>query len=137
MFSEFREFIARGNVLDLAVGVIIGAAFGKIVTALTDDLIMPVIGAVFGGLDFSDRYAVLSGSVAPGTSLEEARKGGANVLAYGDFVSTVIDFAIIALIIFLIVRTANRLRRPEVVVAAGLSEVELLAEIRDELRRRA
>jgi large conductance mechanosensitive channel len=137
MFSEFREFVARGNVLDLAVGVIIGAAFGKIVTALTDDLLMPVIGAVFGGLDFSDRYTVLSGSVAPGTPLADARKGGANVLAYGDFVSTVIDFVIIAFVIFLIVRAANRLRRPEVVVATSPSEVELLAEIRDELRRRA
>ncbi|WP_423142235.1 large conductance mechanosensitive channel protein MscL [Parablastomonas sp. CN1-191] len=136
MWGEFKEFVARGNVLDLAVGVIIGAAFGKIVTALTEDLIMPVIGAVFGGLDFSDRYAVLSGSVAPGTSLAEARKSGANVLAYGDFVSTVIDFAIIAFIIFLIVRAANRLRRPEPVVVAAPSEVELLAEIRDELRRR-
>jgi large conductance mechanosensitive channel len=136
MLSEFKAFIARGNVLDLAVGVIIGAAFGKIVTSLTEDLIMPVVGMVFGGLDFTNKYVVLSGNVAPGTSLAAARAAGANVLAYGSFVSTLIDFLILAWIIFLIVRAANRAFPAKVEAAAGPSETELLAEIRDELRRR-
>jgi len=136
MFQEFKAFIARGNVLDLAVGVIIGAAFGKIVTSLTDDLIMPVVGMLFGGLDFSNKYVVLSGSVAPGTSLAAARAAGANVLAYGSFVSTLIDFLILAWIIFLIVKAANRAFPPQADAPAGPSEADLLAEIRDELRRR-
>ncbi|MEO6152771.1 MAG: large conductance mechanosensitive channel protein MscL [Croceibacterium sp.] len=138
MFHEFKAFIMRGNVLDLAVGVIIGAGFGKIVTSLTDDIIMPIIGRMFGGLDFSDKYVVLSGSVAPGTPLADARKTGANLLAYGSFVSAVIAFVILAWIIFLIVKAANRALPPKVVVevVAGPSEAELLAEIRDELRRR-
>jgi len=136
MFQEFKAFIARGNVLDLAVGVIIGAAFGKIVTSLTDDLIMPVVGMLFGGLDFSNKYVVLSGSVAPGTSLAAARAAGANVLAYGSFVSTLIDFLILAWIIFLIVRAANRAFPAKAEAPTGPSETELLAEIRDELRRR-
>ena len=136
MLGEFKAFIARGNVLDLAVGVIIGAAFGKIVTSLTDDLIMPVVGLLFGGLDFSNKYVVLSGNVAPGTSLAAARAAGANVLAYGSFVSAVIDFLILAWIIFLIVKAANRAMGPKIEAPAGPSETELLAEIRDELRRR-
>ena len=136
MLSEFRAFIAKGNVLDLAVAVIIGAAFGKIVTALTDDVIMPVIGRVFGGLDFSDQYVVLSGSVAPRTSLEAARAAGANVLAWGSFVSAVINFLILAWIIFLLVKAANRALRKGPDAPAGPSEVELLTEIRDELRKR-
>jgi large conductance mechanosensitive channel len=135
MFQEFKAFIARGNVLDLAVGVIIGAGFGKIVSSLTDDLIMPIVGKVFGGLDFSNKYFVLDGSVTPGMSLEEARKAGANVLAYGSFVSAVINFLILAWIIFMIVKAANR-AMPPAEVAAGPTDVELLAEIRDELRRR-
>ncbi|MEO6040387.1 MAG: large conductance mechanosensitive channel protein MscL [Croceibacterium sp.] len=136
MFHEFKAFIARGNVLDLAVGVIIGAGFGKIVASLTDDVIMPVIGKVFGGLDFSDKYIVLGGAVTPGMSLAEARKAGANVLAYGSFVSAVIAFVILAWIVFLIVKAANRARPPKADAPAGPSETELLAEIRDELRRR-
>jgi large conductance mechanosensitive channel len=137
MFAEFKAFVARGNVLDLAVGVIIGAAFGKIVTSLTDDVIMPVVGKLFGGLDFSNQYVVLSGTVPPGTSLAAARAAGANVLAYGSFISAVIDFLILAWIIFLIVKAANRAFRPPVVEGvAGPTETELLAEIRDELRRR-
>jgi large conductance mechanosensitive channel len=136
MLGEFKAFIARGNVLDLAVGVIIGAAFGRIVTSLTDDLIMPVIGLLFGGLDFTDQYVVLSGAAQPGMSLEEARKAGANVLAYGSFLSAVIDFLILAWIIFLIVKAANRARGSQAEAPAGPSETELLAEIRDELRRR-
>lgn len=136
MLSEFRAFIAKGNVLDLAVAVIIGAAFGTIVTALTDDLIMPVVGLIFGGLDFSDQYLVLSGSVEPGTSLEAARAGGANVLAWGSFASAVINFLILAWIIFLLVKAANKAMRKGPDAPAGPSEVELLTEIRDELKRR-
>ena len=134
MFSEFKEFIAKGNVLDLAVGVIIGAGFGKIVTSLTEDLIMPVVGKVFGGMDFTSKYMVLSGDVVPGTSLEAARTAGANVLAYGSFVTALINFLILAWIIFMIVKAANR-AMPPAPVAAGPTEVELLAEIRDSLRK--
>ncbi len=135
--SEFKTFVARGNVLDLAVGVIIGAAFGKIVTSLTDDVIMPIVGKLFGGLDFSNKYLVLNGDVAPGTSLDTARKAGANVLAYGSLVTAIINFVILAWIIFMIVKSANKLMAPAADVAAGPTDVELLTEIRDELRRRA
>ena len=135
MISEFKEFIAKGNVLDLAVGVIIGAAFGKIVTSLTDDLIMPVVGRIFGGLDFSSKYMVLSGDVAPGTPLDAARKAGANVLAYGSFVTAVINFLIMAWVIFMIVKAANRAMPPAPAAPAGPTEVELLAEIRDSLKK--
>jgi large conductance mechanosensitive channel len=134
--KEFRDFIAKGNVVDLAVGVIIGAAFGKIVTSLTEDLIMPVIGRVFGGLDFSDQYVVLSGKVASGMSLEAARAAGANVLAWGSFVSAAINFLILAWIIFLIVKAANRALGKAPDAPAGPSDVDLLTEIRDELRKR-
>ena len=120
--------------LDLAVGVIIGAAFGKIVTSLTEDLIMPVVGKVFGGIDFSSKYIVLSGDVAPGTPLDAARKAGANVLAYGSFVTALINFAILAWIIFMIVKSANR-AMPPAAAPAGPSEVDLLTEIRDSLRK--
>ena len=136
MLSEFKTFIARGNVLDLAVGVIIGAAFGKIVSSLTDDVIMPIIGMIFGGLDFSDKYAVLSGDVAPGTSLEAARAAGANVLAWGSFVSAIINFVILAWVIFLIVKAANKALRKGPDAPAGPSEVDILTEIRDLLARR-
>lgn len=137
MLREFKAFIAKGNVLDLAVAVIIGAAFAKIVTSLTDDIIMPLVGAVFGGLDFTDKYLVLSGSVAPGTSLEAARAAGANVLAWGSLVSAAINFLILAWIIFLLVKAANRAMNKPADAPAGPSETELLTEIRDELRRRA
>ncbi len=136
IISEFKTFIARGNVLDLAVGVIIGAAFGKIVTSLTEDLIMPLVGAVFGDVDFSAKYVVLSGSVAEGTSLAAARAAGANVLAWGSFVTAIINFLILAWIIFLIVKAANKAMPPPAAAPAGPSEVDLLAEIRDELKKR-
>lgn len=132
MFSEFKTFIARGNVLDLAVGVIIGAAFATIVSSLTDDLIMPVVGAVFGGMDFSSYYTVLSGTVPAGATLEAARATGASVLAWGNFVTTLVNFLILAFIIFQIVRTANKIVKP---AAAGPTEVELLTEIRDSLKK--
>ena len=139
MLNEFRAFIAKGNVLDLAVAVIIGAAFATITASLTDDIIMPVIGAIFGGLDFSS-YFVLLGPVPEGyagsmSDYEALKKAGAPVLGWGQFVTVVINFLMLAFIIFLMVRWASRLvRRRE--DAAAPTEVELLAEIRDELRKR-
>ncbi|ANK11707.1 large conductance mechanosensitive channel protein MscL [Erythrobacter neustonensis] len=140
MLSEFKAFIAKGNVMDLAVGVIIGAAFGAIVKSLTDDIIMPLIGWIVGNIDFSDRYWVLSGDVAPGTSLAAAREAGANVLALGAFVSVVINFLILAFIIFMMVRYVNKItkqfaRHEEAAAPAGPSETELLIEIRDALKK--
>ncbi len=137
MLNEFKAFIAKGNVLDLAVAVIIGAAFGTIVKSLTDDIIMPLIGRVVGNVDFSNLYVVLSGEVAPGTSLAAAREAGANVLAYGNFVSVVINFLILAFVIFLLVRQANKLmpKKEEAAPPAGPTEVELLTEIRDALKK--
>ena len=135
MLAEFREFIAKGNVLDLAVAVIIGAAFGTIVSSLTDDVIMPLIGAVVGDVDFSNLYLVLSGSVEPGTSLAAAREAGANVLAWGNFITVAINFVILAFVIFMLVRYANRIMT-KAEEEAGPSEVDLLTEIRDELKKR-
>ena len=134
MLGEFKAFIARGNVLDLAVGVIIGAGFGKIVASLTDDVIMPVISAVTGGIDYSNKYMVLSGTVADGTTLKAAREAGANVLAWGSFITAVINFVILAFVIFLIVRQANKAMPPPA-AATGPSEVDLLTEIRDSLKK--
>jgi large conductance mechanosensitive channel len=136
MLVEFKEFIAKGNVLDLAVAVIIGAAFGTIVSSLTDDVIMPLIGAVVGDVDFSNLYTVLSGEVEPGTSLAAARAAGANVLAWGQFVTVVINFLILAFVIFLLVRYANKVMKKAAEAPAGPSEVDLLTEIRDELKKR-
>lgn len=140
MLADFKAFIARGNVMDLAVGVIIGAAFGAIVKSLTDEIIMPLVGAIFGNIDFSDRYIVLSGEVADGTPLAAAREAGANVLGLGAFVSVVINFLILAFIIFLMVRYVSKLTakmaEPEAPAApAGPTEVELLTEIRDALKK--
>lgn len=139
MLSEFKAFIAKGNVMDLAVGVIIGAAFGAIVKSLTDEIIMPVVGAIFGNIDFSDRYLVLSGEVAPGTTLAAAREAGANVLGLGAFISVVINFLILAFIIFLLVRYVSKVtaqfNKAEEAAPAGPTEVELLTEIRDALKK--
>lgn len=137
MFSEFKAFIARGNVLDLAVGVIIGAAFGAIVKSLTDDVIMPFVGALFGGLDFSNHFMPLA-AVPEGTAPTLAAMKAANVpvFAYGSFVTSVINFLILAFIIFLIVREANRfLGKKDEAPPAGPTEVELLTEIRDALKK--
>lgn len=136
MLNEFKAFIARGNVLDLAVGVIIGAAFGKIVTSMTDDLIMPVISLLTGGgTDFTSKYIVLGGAekITAGMSLVAAKAAGANVLAWGSFITALINFVILAFVIFLIVRQANKAMPPP---AAGPSDVDLLTEIRDELRKK-
>jgi len=136
MLSEFREFALKGNVMDLAVGVIIGGAFGKIVDSLVGDVIMPVIGKIVGGLDFSNYFIPLSGQTA--TTLAEAKKAGA-VLAYGSFFTVALNFLILAFIIFVMVRQMNRLKRkaPEApaVPAAPPEEVVLLREIRDSLKR--
>ena len=133
MTDEFKEFIARGNVIDLAVGVIIGGAFGGIVSSLTDDIIMPVVGALFGGLDFSNYFIPLSSSVTAG-SLAAAREQGA-VLAYGNFITVVLNFVILAWIIFLMVKGVNKIRRKQddkpAEPAAPPQDVQLLTEIRD------
>jgi large conductance mechanosensitive channel len=137
MLSEFKEFVNKGNVMDLAVGVIIGAAFGKIVTALTDDLILPLVGMVFGNLDFSSRYVVLGGAdkVTEGMPLAAAKAAGANVLAWGDLVSVILNFIILAFVIFQLVKFANRMNPPAAEASTGPSEVELLTEIRDALKK--
>jgi large conductance mechanosensitive channel len=138
MLGEFKAFIARGNVLDLAVGVIIGAAFGKIVTSMTDDLIMPLISlATGGGVDFSSKYIVLGGAekVTAGMSLVAAKAAGANVFAYGSFITALINFIILAFVIFMIIRQANKVLPPPP-AAAGPTDVDLLTEIRDELRKK-
>jgi large conductance mechanosensitive channel len=138
MLQEFRAFIAKGNVLDLAVAVIIGAAFAKITTSLTEDVIMPIVGRIFGGLDFSS-YFILLGPVPDGyrgsmRSYVALKAAGAPVLGWGEFVTQVINFLILAFIIFLLVRSANKvMRRTE---EDTKTEVDLLTEIRDELRKR-
>jgi large conductance mechanosensitive channel len=138
MMQEFKEFAVKGNVIDLAVGVIIGAAFGKIVDAVVSDLIMPVVGLVFGKLDFSSMY-VLLGNVPPGTdmSLEALKKAGVPVFAYGHFLTVTVNFVILAFIIFLMVKQINRLkRRHEAAPAAAPPEdIVLLREIRDSLKK--
>ena len=133
MLEEFKKFALRGNVVDLAIGVIIGAAFGGIVNSLVSDILMPVIGAVTGGLDFSNYFIPLSSKVTA-DSLVEARKQGA-VLAWGNFLTLVINFAIIAWVLFLVVRLMNHLLRKEAEKPAPPSKQEqLLAEIRDALK---
>lgn len=142
MASEFREFAVKGNVIDLAVGVIIGAAFGKIVDSVVNDLIMPLVGLVFGKLDFSNLFVVL-GTVPDGTArtLEALTKAGVPVFAYGHFLTVVVNFVILAAIIFLMVKKINQLKR-EVppAPAAPVAEPEdilLLRDIRDSLKNRA
>jgi len=140
MLNEFKAFIARGNVLDLAVAVIIGAAFGKIVTSLTEDIIMPVIGKIFGGLDFSSYFLVLGevpANLQGSTDYAALKKAGVPLLGYGEFVTQAVNFLIIAFIIFLLVRAVNRVvpKAPEA-VAEEAADVVLLREIRDELKKR-
>jgi large conductance mechanosensitive channel len=145
MLKEFRAFIARGNVLDLAVAVIIGAAFGKIVSSLTDDVIMPVIGKVSGGIDFSSHFLMLgpvpagyAGSLSDYAAL---KKAGASLIGWGEFVTQVVDFLIVAFVIFMIVRSVNKAvtriegEKPAEALAEP-ADVQLLREIRDELRLR-
>ena len=135
--QEFKEFALKGNVVDLAVGVIIGGAFGKIVDSIVGDLIMPLVSRIFGGLDFSNYYIGLAGQAA-GLTLVEAKKTGA-VFAYGSFLTVAINFIILAFIIFLMVKQMNRMNRAEAPAAAAPAatpeDVVLLREIRDSLRK--
>ncbi len=142
MLKEFQEFISKGNVMDLAVGVIIGGAFGLIVNSAVNDIIMPLVGALFGGVDFSNYFLPLASNISA-TTLEEARKQGA-VFAYGNFITVVLNFLILAFIIFLMVKAVNEMRRRAVrqkhvepeVPSAPPADVALLTEIRDILARR-
>ena len=137
MLSEFRAFAIKGNVMDLAVGVIIGAAFGKIVESLVQDLIMPVIGAIFGGFDFSNLFIKLA-AAPPGVAntLVELKKAGVPVLAYGNFITIVLNFIILAFVVFLLVRTVNKMREEDAAKPAPAppEDVLLLREIRDSLK---
>ena len=137
MMQEFKEFAVKGNVMDLAVGVIIGGAFGKIVDSIVGDLIMPVVSKLFGGLDFSNYYVALAGQ-ATGLSLVEAKKAGA-VFAYGNFITVALNFIILAFIIFMMIKQMNRLRKPRPLAAppATAEDIVLLREIRDSLKRQA
>lgn len=140
MINEFKAFIARGNVLDLAVAVIIGAAFGKIVTSLTEDIIMPVIGKIFGGLDFSSYFLVLGdvpANLAGSSDYAALKKAGVPLFGYGEFVTQAVNFLIIAFIIFLLVRAVNRIvPATQAAAAEDPADVVLLREIRDELKKR-
>ena len=141
MFQEFRAFIARGNVLDLAVAVMIGAAFATIVASLTDDIIMPVVGALFGGLDFANYFTLLgpipAGFTGDPTSYAALKEAGVAVLGWGQFVTILINFLILAFIIFMMVKQINRLKKeaPPPPPAAPPEDVVLLREIRDSLKR--
>lgn len=137
ILKEFREFAVKGNVIDLAVGIIIGGAFGRIVDSLVKDVVMPVINAVFGGaVDFSNKYWVLSGNVPPGASLDAAQKSGV-VFAWGNFVTVLLNFIILAFVIFWMVKAVNRVRANlDPAAAPPAEDVLLLREIRDELKRR-
>ena len=138
MLDEFKKFALRGNVVDLAVGVIIGVAFGAIVASAVGDIVMPVIGAATGGLDFSNYYIPLSSAVPPGLPLVEAKKAGA-VLAYGNFITAALNFLIVAFVLFVAIQGINRMRREEVTepsAAPALTLTErLLGEIRDLLKK--
>ena len=139
MTQEFKEFALKGNVVDLAVGVIIGAAFGKIVNSVIEDLIMPVVGKIIGNVDFSNLYLPLSDKVTPGLGLADAKKLGP-VFAYGSFLTIAINFAILAFCIFILVKAMNKLKKAEAAkpppVAEIPPEVKLLTEIRDLLGKR-
>lgn len=134
MASEFKAFIARGNVLELAVAVVIGAAFGRIVTALVDGMIMPVAGLALGRVDFSQLFVALDGGDY--ATLAAAQEAAAPVVTYGAFIQTIVDFAVVAFVIFLVVKAYNRMNKPaEAAPAAPSEEILLLREIRDSLKR--
>ena len=136
--SEFREFAVKGNAMDLAVGVIIGAAFGKIVDSIVNDLVMPVIGAIFGGFDFSNLFIAL-GTVPEGVAmtLAEVKKAGVPVFAYGSFLTILLNFVILAFIVFILVKQINRMKKeaPPAAPVAPPEDVLLLREIRDSLKK--
>ncbi|MBE0412358.1 large conductance mechanosensitive channel protein MscL [Yoonia sp.] len=142
MIKEFKDFIAKGNVMDLAVGIIIGAAFTAIVSSLVGDLINPIIGLVLGGVDFTSMYVVLSGDVPAGVGLDAARDAGAAVFAYGAFITACINFLIIAFVVFMLVKAVNKLKtaaetekQPAPEAPKGPSELDVLLEIRDALKK--
>jgi large conductance mechanosensitive channel len=139
MLKEFREFAVKGNVVDMAVGIIIGAAFGKIVESLVKDVIMPPIGLLLGKVDFSNLFAVLKEGAQPGPylSVEAAQKAGAVTFNYGVFINTIISFVIVAFAVFLLIRVINRLKQQEEAKppAAPAEEILLLREIRDSLKK--
>jgi large conductance mechanosensitive channel len=136
--SEFKAFALKGNVMDLAVGVIIGAAFGKIVDSVVNDLIMPVVGRIFGGLDFTNYFIALK-EIPPGTvyTVDAVKKAGVPVLAYGNFITIALNFLILAFIIFMMVKQVNRLKKeaPPAAPPATPEDIVLLREIRDSLRK--
>ena len=135
--KEFKEFAVKGNVIDLAVGIIIGAAFGKIVESLVGDIIMPIIGSIFGKLDFSSLFVVLGHvPVGTATTLDALKKAGVPVLAYGNFITVAINFIILAFVVFLMVKQINRMKREVPAAPAATPEdVVLLREIRDSLKK--
>ena len=140
MVKEFKEFAVKGNAIDMAVGIIIGGAFGKIVSSLVNDVIMPPIGQLLGGVDFSNLFMTLGGGDY--ATLEAAEEAGAAVVKYGAFIQTVVDFTIIAFVIFMMVRAMNNLRKkeeeaPPAAPPEPSDEVKLLTEIRDELKKSA
>ncbi|MCP3970250.1 MAG: large conductance mechanosensitive channel protein MscL [Rhodobacteraceae bacterium] len=144
MLGEFRDFIAKGNVMDMAVGIIIGAAFTAIVKSMVGDLLNPIVGLFLGGIDFTNVFVVLSGEVAEGASLEAAREAGAAVFAYGAFIMAIINFVIIAFVVFMLVRYVNKVKEaaarseeeaPAEPAPSGPSEIDLLTEIRDALAK--
>ncbi len=138
MMQEFKEFAVKGNVIDLAVGVIIGAAFGKIVDSVVSDLILPLVGAVIGKIDFSNLFVTLA-AVPPGTamSLDALKKAGVPVFAYGNFITVAVNFIILAFIIFLMIKQINRLKKaePAATPAPTAEDIVLLREIRDSLKK--
>jgi len=142
VLKEFKDFIAKGNVMDMAVGIIIGAAFTAIVKSMVADLINPIIGLFMGGVDFTNKFLILGGDSATFASLEAAREAGASVFAYGAFIMAVINFLIIAWVVFMLVRYVNKAKEaakkeepPVEEAPAGPTELDLLAEIRDALKK--
>ena len=138
MIKEFRDFIAKGNVMDLAVGIIIGVAFTAIVGSLVADLINPIIGLILGGVNFSDLYLVLKGNVPAGSSLQAARDAGTAVFAYGAFITAIINFLIIAFVVFMLVKSVNKMmpKKADAPAApAGPTELDVLLQIRDSLKK--
>ncbi|HMQ11195.1 MAG TPA: large conductance mechanosensitive channel protein MscL [Oligoflexia bacterium] len=134
MLKEFKDFAVKGNVVDMAVGIIIGAAFGKIVTSFVNDLIMPVVGQLTGGVDFSDMFIALDGSSFD--TLAAAKTAGAPIIAYGSFINTVVDFVIVAFSIFIVIRQMNKLKKKEEAAPSAPPKQEiLLEEIRDLLKK--
>ena len=138
MLQEFKAFALKGNVVDLAVGVIIGAAFGKIVESMVGDIFMPLIAGVIGNVDFSNLYIALTGQIAAGTALADAKKAGA-VLAYGNFLTITVNFTIVAFVLFIVVKAMNKMKKDEAATPEAAAEptedVKLLTEIRDLLKK--